>query len=129
MNIGDRIDYKVWTGEDYRWKTGVIERTEIAFNHVEGISLTFYYIREKDEYVKIISTDAHKHDESRFIDTNPSHPICYQWEPCDDSNYWIEVPGYATIVSISDNVYTQQDCPYGWSTLIKCGAKLMNIEV
>ena len=73
--------------------------------------------------------------------------ITNKWLDCDDDNYWVEEDSelsekYATIVCVSidsydekkDKTITEQfvfihdNCPYGWGTLVKSGAKYMVIE-
>ena len=73
--------------------------------------------------------------------------VTYKWLDCTDDNYWVEEDSelsekYATIVCVSidsyddkkDKTITEQfvflhdNCPYGWGTLVKCGAKYMVIE-
>lgn len=73
--------------------------------------------------------------------------VTYKWLDCTDDNYWVEEDPdlsekYATIVCISIDSYddkndkniTEQfvflhdNCPYGWGTLVKSGAKYMVIE-
>ena len=73
--------------------------------------------------------------------------ITNKWLDCDDDNYWVEEDSelsdkYATIVCISidsyddkndktiteQSIYLRDNCPYGWGTLIKSGAKYMVIE-
>lgn len=56
-----------------------------------------------------------------------------QWKPCTDDNYWEpEDSIYTTIVcyEIEGAVYvrTQENCPYGWSTLIKMDGKFMTLK-
>lgn len=73
--------------------------------------------------------------------------VTNKWLDCDDDNYWVEEDSelsekYATIVCVSidsydekkDKTITEQfvfihdNCPYGWGTLVKSGAKYMVIE-
>ena len=73
--------------------------------------------------------------------------VTYKWLDCTDDNYWVEeVPDlydmYVTLVCYSSEshddennenitvqfLYLHDDCPYGWDTLAKCGAKYMVIE-
>ena len=73
--------------------------------------------------------------------------VTNKWLDCDDDNYWVEEDSelsekYATIVCVSidsydekkDQTITEQfvfihdNCPYGWGTLVKSGAKYMVIE-
>lgn len=76
----------------------------------------------------------------RRIETN-------RWLECTDDNYWVEDKselndGYFTLICLTFDTYddkndktiTEQsiflydNCPYGWSTLVKNGAKYMVIE-
>ncbi len=69
------------------------------------------------------------------------------WLDCTDDNYWVEEDPdlydmYVTLVCYSSEshddennenitvqfLYLHDDCPYGWDTLAKCGAKYMVIE-
>ena len=73
--------------------------------------------------------------------------VTNKWIDCDDDNYWVEEDSglsdkYATIVCISidsyddkndktiteQSIYLRDNCPYGWGTLVKSGAKYMVIE-
>lgn len=73
--------------------------------------------------------------------------MTYKWLDCTDDNYWVEEDPdlndmYVTLVSYSSEshddennanitvqfLYLHDDCPYGWDTLAKCGAKYMVIE-
>lgn len=70
-------------------------------------------------------------------------PICYEWIPCSDENYWTDQDGYITIIKYTeeywhdvddtitrkDYIFTQHDCPYGWNVLVESNAKLMNIKL
>ena len=70
-----------------------------------------------------------------------------KWLDCTDDNYWVEEDPdlndmYVTLVCYSSEshddennenitvqfLYLHDDCPYGWDTLAKCGAKYMVIE-
>ena len=73
--------------------------------------------------------------------------VTYKWLDCTDDNYWVEEDPdlndmYVTLVCYSSKshddendenitvqfLYLLDDCPYGWDTLAKCGAKYMVIE-
>lgn len=73
--------------------------------------------------------------------------VTYKWLDCTDENYWVEEDPdlndmYVTLVCYSSEshddennenitvqfLYLHDDCPYGWDTLAKCGAKYMVIE-
>ena len=73
--------------------------------------------------------------------------VTYKWLDCIDDNYWVEEDPdlndmYVTLVCYSSEshddennenitvqfLYLHDDCPYGWDTLAKCGAKYMVIE-
>ena len=73
--------------------------------------------------------------------------ITNKWLDCEDDNYWVEEDTelsdkYATLVcaridSYDDendktiteqSIYLRDNCPYGWGTLVKRGAKYMVIE-
>lgn len=73
--------------------------------------------------------------------------ITNKWLDCTDDNYWVEEDPdlndmYVTLVCYSSEshddennenitvqfLYLHDDCPYGWDTLAKCGAKYMVIE-
>ena len=73
--------------------------------------------------------------------------ITNKWLDCDDDNYWVEEDSelsekYATIVCVSidsyddendktiteQSIYLRDNCPYGWGTLVKSGAKYMVID-
>ena len=73
--------------------------------------------------------------------------ITNKWLDCTDDNYWVEeYPDlndmYVTLVCYSSesyddekdetiteqSIYLRDNCPYGWGTLVKSGAKYMVIE-
>lgn len=73
--------------------------------------------------------------------------MTYKWLDCTDNNYWVEEDPdlndmYVTLVCYTSEsyddendetitvqfLYLHDDCPYGWDTLAKCGAKYMVIE-
>lgn len=72
--------------------------------------------------------------------------ITNKWLDCEEDNYWIEDSEqgskYITLVSVASEsyddkndktiteqfIYLRDNCPYGWGTLIKSGAKYMVIE-
>lgn len=73
--------------------------------------------------------------------------VTYKWLDCTDDNYWVEEDPdlndmYVTLVCYTSEsyddendetitvqfLYLHDDCPYGWDTLAKCGAKYMVIE-
>ena len=73
--------------------------------------------------------------------------VTNKWLDCDDDNYWVEEDSvlsekYSTVVCVNIDSYddkkektiTEQfvflhdNCPYGWGTLVKSGAKYMVIE-
>ena len=73
--------------------------------------------------------------------------VTHKWLDCTDDNYWVEEDPdlydmYVTLVCYSSEshddennenitvqfLYLHDDCPYGWDTLAKCGAKYMVIE-
>ena len=73
--------------------------------------------------------------------------MTYKWLDCTDDNYWVEEDPdlndmYVTLVCYSSEshddennenntvqfLYLYDDCPYGWDTLARCGAKYMVIE-
>lgn len=73
--------------------------------------------------------------------------VTYKWLDCTDDNYWVEEDPdlndmYVTLVCYSSEshddendktiteqfIYLRDNCPYGWGTLVKCGAKYMVIE-
>ena len=72
--------------------------------------------------------------------------ITNKWLDCEEDNYWVEDSEqgskYITLVSVASEsyddkndktiteqfIYLRDNCPYGWGTLVKCGAKYMVIE-
>ena len=73
--------------------------------------------------------------------------VTNKWLDCEEDNYWVEDDSelsdkYATLVCVTSesyedendktiteqSVYLRDNCPYGWGTLVKCGAKYMVIE-
>jgi hypothetical protein len=73
--------------------------------------------------------------------------VTYKWLDCTDDNYWVEEDPdlndmYITLVCCSSeshddkndktiteqSIYLRDNCPYGWGTLVKSGAKYMVIE-
>ena len=72
--------------------------------------------------------------------------ITNKWLDCEEDNYWVEDSEqgskYITLVSVASEsyddkndktiteqfIYLRDNCPYGWDTLAKCGAKYMVIE-
>lgn len=72
--------------------------------------------------------------------------VTNKWLGCEEDNYWVEDSEqgskYITLVSVGSesyddkndktitkqSIYLQDNCPYGWGTLVKSGAKYMVIE-
>lgn len=72
--------------------------------------------------------------------------VTNKWLGCEEDNYWVEDSEqgskYITLVSVASesyddkndktitkqSIYLQDNCPYGWGTLVKSGAKYMVIE-
>ena len=72
--------------------------------------------------------------------------ITNKWLDCEEDNYWVEESEqgsrYITIVCVTSesyddkndktiteqSIYLRDNCPYGWGTLVKRGAKYMVIE-
>lgn len=72
--------------------------------------------------------------------------ITNKWLDCEENNYWVEDSEqgskYITLVSVASesyddkndktiteqSIYLRDNCPYGWGTLVKSGAKYMVIE-
>lgn len=72
--------------------------------------------------------------------------VTNKWLDCEEDNYWVEDSEqgskYITLVSVASesyddkndktitkqSIYLQDNCPYGWNTLVKSGAKYMVIE-
>lgn len=72
--------------------------------------------------------------------------ITNKWLDCEEDNYWVEDSEqgskYITLVSVvsesyddkndktitEQSIYLQDNCSYGWGTLVKSGAKYMVIE-
>lgn len=75
--------------------------------------------------------------------------ITNKWLDCEEDNYWVEDSEqgskYITLVSVASesyddkndkndktiteqSIYLRDNCPYGWGTLVKSGAKYMVIE-
>lgn len=72
--------------------------------------------------------------------------IINKWLDCTEDNYWVEDSEqgskYITLVSVASEsyddkndktiteqfIYLRDNCPYGWGTLVKSGAKYMVIE-
>ena len=72
--------------------------------------------------------------------------ITNKWLGCEEDNYWVEDSEqgskYITLVSVASEsyddkndktiteqfIYLRDNCPYGWGTLVKSGAKYMVIE-
>ncbi len=72
--------------------------------------------------------------------------ITNKWLGCEEDNYWVEDSEqgskYITLVSVTSEsyddkndkniteqfIYLRDNCPYGWGTLVKSGAKYMVIE-
>ena len=72
--------------------------------------------------------------------------VTNKWRDCEEDNYWVEDSEqgskYITLVSVASesyddkndktitkqSIYLQDNCPYGWDTLVKSGAKYMVIE-
>ena len=72
--------------------------------------------------------------------------VTNKWLGCEEDNYWVEDSEqgskYITLVSVASEsyddkndktiteqfIYLRDNCPYGWGTLVKCGAKYMVIE-
>ena len=72
--------------------------------------------------------------------------VTNKWLDCEEDNYWVEDSEqgskYITLVSVASesyddkndktitkqSIYLQDNCPYGWDTLVKSGAKYMVIE-
>ena len=72
--------------------------------------------------------------------------VTYKWLDCEEDNYWVEDSEqgskYITLVCVTSEsyddkndktiteqfIYLRDNCPYGWGTLVKSGAKYMVIE-
>ncbi len=72
--------------------------------------------------------------------------VTNKWLDCEEDNYWVEDTEqgskYITLVCVASQsyddkndktiteqfIYLRDNCPYGWGTLVKCGAKYMVIE-
>ena len=72
--------------------------------------------------------------------------VTNKWLGCEEDNYWVEDSEqgskYITLVSVASEsyddkndktiteqfIYLRDNCPYGWGTLVKSGAKYMVIE-
>ena len=73
--------------------------------------------------------------------------VTYKWLDCEEYNYWVEEDyeqgcKYITLVCVTLDsyddkndktiteqfIYLRDNCPYGWGTLVKSGAKYMVIE-
>ena len=72
--------------------------------------------------------------------------ITNKWLDCEEDNYWVEDSEqggkYITLVCVTlesyddkndktiteQSIYLQDNCPYGWGTLVKSGARYMVIE-
>ena len=72
--------------------------------------------------------------------------ITNKWLDCEEDNHWVEDSEqgsrYITLVSVASEsyddkndktmteqfIYLRDNCPYGWDTLVKSGAKYMVIE-
>ena len=72
--------------------------------------------------------------------------VTNKWLDCEEDNYWVEDSEqgskYITLVSVASEsyddkndktiteqfIYLRDNCPYGWGTLVKSGAKYMVIE-
>ena len=72
--------------------------------------------------------------------------VTNKWLGCEEDNYWVEDSEqgskYITLVSVASesyddkndktiteqSIYLRDNCPYGWGTLVKSGAKYMVIE-
>ena len=72
--------------------------------------------------------------------------VTNKWLDCEEDNYWVEDSEqgskYITLVSVASesyddkndktiteqSIYLRDNCPYGWGTLVKSGAKYMVIE-
>ena len=72
--------------------------------------------------------------------------VTNKWLDCEEDNYWVEDSEqgskYITLVSVASesydekndktitkqSIYLQDNCPYGWDTLVKSGAKYMVID-
>ena len=72
--------------------------------------------------------------------------ITNKWLDCEEDNYWVEDSEqggkYITLVCVTSesyddkndktitkqSIYLHDNCPYGWGTLVKSGAKYMVIE-
>lgn len=72
--------------------------------------------------------------------------VTNKWLDCEEDNYWVEDSEqgskYITLVSVASEsyddkndktiteqfIYLRDNCPYGWDTLVKSGARYMVIE-
>ncbi len=72
--------------------------------------------------------------------------VTNKWLDCEEDNYWVEDSEqggkYITLVCVTlesyddkndktiteQSIYLRDNCPYGWGTLVKSGAKYMVIE-
>lgn len=101
-----------------------------------------------DEYEqKLIELLPDAEERLLIIQNTPKKVITNKWLNCTDDNYWVEDDEelndrYFTVVCmpmeswnedtdttiIEQFFYLRDNCPYGWSTLAKSGAKFMVIE-
>ena len=133
FKIGDRIDYKIWYGdesEDYTWHTGIIREI------IPGSKPEMYKVREEGNIFPDIITvaDMYRHEESRFKDQFSDKLVGshVKWIKCTDENYRSEDPRVVTLVKLKmegckTEVYTKQSCPYGWNAICDCDGYLADI--
>ena len=101
----------------------------------------------KDYNRKLIELLPDAEERLTITEQEAKEIVTYKWLDCTDDNYWVEEDPdlndmYVTLVSYSSESYDDEkdetitvqflclhdDCPYGWDTLAKCGAKYMVIE-
>lgn len=96
---------------------------------------------------KLIELLPDAEDRLALVEQEGKKIITNKWLDCEDENYWVEEDSelsdkYATLVCVStesyddkkdktiteQSIYLHNNCPYGWGTLVKSGAKYMVIE-
>ena len=100
----------------------------------------------KDYNRKLIELLPDAEERLAFAQRIEKEIVTNKWLDCEEDNYWVEDSEqgskYITLVSVTSesyddkndktiteqSIYLQDNCPYGWGTLVKSGAKYMVIE-
>ena len=101
-----------------------------------------------NEYIrKLIELLPDAEERLALAEQTEKEIVTNKWLDCEEDNYWLEEDTeqggmYITLVCVTSesyddkndktiteqSIYLRDNCPYGWGTLVKSGAKYMVIE-